>query len=147
MRFFTVKDERVSCRYQSRGRWNCQVLASCMRHYGLFNILRQLMEDYWDKFDTAIDYLFFDSLMDWVLEENDAIMEDLGNIPVNNTHMQELRGMMNTPYKENLMKEWGKDTFLYKLTYKSNFIEQINGTDTFYKIIIKDGCPHSSFCK
>ena len=143
MRFFTVKDERSSYKFQSRGRWNCQVFGSSMRHYGLFNILRQLMENYWDKFDAAIDYLFFDSLIDWVLEENDTIMKDLYDIHVNNTHMHELLGMINMPYKDSLVKEWEKDTFLYKLTYKLNFMEQVNGADTFYKIIIKHYCVDS----
>ena len=139
-RFFTVRDEGDSLKYQSRGLWNMQVLGSCERHYPLFRSLRLMLEDYWQHYNSATDYLFFDSLVDWILEENDDIRADLLAMPRTNTHMHELHTCMDEPYDNELFNRWAADgTYMYKLTYKRQYSALTqDGRQTFYGFITTD---------
>lgn len=114
-----------------------QVLGSCERHYPLFRSLRLMLEDYWQHYNSATDYLFFDSLVDWILEENDDIRADLLALPRTNMHMHELLAYMDKPYDAELLNRWAADgTYMYKLTYKRqyNALTQ-DGRQTFYGFI------------
>lgn len=133
-RFFTVKDPGESCRYASRGVWNMQVLGSSYRHYPLFRLLRLTLESYWQHHTTAVDYLFFDSLVGWLLDENDSLRADLDALPLSNHRMHQLLPLMNTAYDAALLPRWADEgTTLYKLTYKAPYTARAaDGQPTFY---------------
>lgn len=135
-RFFTVKNVGNSAKYIGSGLWNIQILGTCEKHYVLFNMLKQMMEQYWQKFDIAVDYLFFDSFIKWVIDENETVRMDIENLETTNTHMLALLDIINQPYDQEVLDEWNNDTQFYKLTYKKQFIEQSNGKMTYYKHIM-----------
>lgn len=137
--FYTVRDERESMKYQSCGLWNMQVLGSNQKHYSLFRSIRLMIEDYWQHYPFATDYLFFDSLMSWILEEDTQARADLMALPRTNTHMHELLHRMNEPYDATLLDSWAADgTYMYKLTYKWKYdVATVDSKETFYGYITK----------
>ena len=83
--------------------------------------MKHYLEEYWKKFDKALDYLFFDYGMELQYEDNLESKSLIDIVPYTNEHMHELLPILNEDYDEHKFLHISKDTNFFKLTYKIRF--------------------------
>lgn len=141
-KFFTIyKDVNITNKYVAMGRWNVQILGTNKKHLQLFEDMLYVFREYWRKYNYIMDYLLVDYSIDYSYNERKSVRELIDSVPVTNTKMHAILSLFDLPYDPKKINELMKDTWLFKLTYKHNFINEVNGLPTFYKIIIRDNLP------
>lgn len=121
----------------SNSRWCGWGQGTCYKNYPLFVFLRDMLYAYWEKEEMLIDYLLLDALMELGLDENKMIHSDMDSLPENNLQRNKLWGVMNRTFSENEYRLMTEDTWLFKLSYKTNLVEKSNtGEATYYKRIL-----------
>lgn len=119
--FFTCKSEVKKGCYLSNFQWVTFCLGG-WKHQVFFQFMKEAFELYWREENTAIDYLFFDSLIYIAKENVPSIQKALEVVPINNIHRDDLQAAMNKalPAQEfwNVIKE---DTCLYKLSWRETY--------------------------
>lgn len=111
----------LGCKYENR--W-------------VFQVIRDFMFEYWEKFDFLIDYLLVDYAVVLSQRHNNEIASFFSQIKPNNKNCDELGKVLGHPFEEKLWKKICQDTHLYKLTWKQTFAENIDNTLTFYSMLI-----------
>ena len=93
-----------------------------------------MLEEYWKKEKYAIDYLFFDYLIEIAYNEIPLIRELIDNVPINNPHRDDLQAAMNASLPANEFKNvLQPDTVLYKLSWRETYLtETSDGTPTVF---------------
>ncbi len=128
MPVFTCKSVPTECGYLSKKRWVTFVLGGWKQNV-FYKFLKDAFEEYWEKYDYAIDYLFFDALIEIARQENSTIRSLLDDIPINNLNRDDLQKAFNdnliSSEFNNIIK---KDTILYKLSWREQ-----------YKLLTDDG--------
>lgn len=119
--FFTIKATAKSHKYIPKGKWNMQILGSNETNCPIFVFMKHYLEEYWKKFDKALDYLFFDYGMELQYEDNLESKSLIDIVPYTNEHMHELLPILNEDYDEHKFLHISKDTNFFKLTYKIRF--------------------------
>lgn len=76
-----------------------------------------LMLCYVEKQKHFVDYLLLDYCMELAAKQ-DNIRKDWDEIKISNTHLYELISHINNTFNYTEWSRWGKDTFVYKLSYK-----------------------------
>ena len=136
--FFTIKADPITNKYIPRGKWNMQILGSCNTNCPIFVFMKKYLELYWQKYDKAINYLFFDYGMQMQYANNSISKALIDNVKKSNPRMHQLRDVINQPFNKTLWKELTQnDTWIYKLTYKDKFINKIDSQETLYTYIIR----------
>ena len=136
--FFTCKSEERECGYISRMRWTSFVMGGWKENI-FFRFMKNAFETYWTSESTAIDYLLVDHLIELANREIPAVAEYIKNVPINNTHRDNLQAAMNAAADaaefENIVK---KDTVLYKLSWRESYsTTTANGKDSVYKYFLE----------
>lgn len=132
--FYSIKVDCKSFASISYYRWATFFMYSKKGNTYIKDIL-ELLFAYWEKYDTTIHYLLIDYIMDLLIEINPAFNEMVNSVPKNNPDVHILRENINKPFSREKWEDLKKCTHLYKLTYKIKFLEEIEGSDTFYKAI------------
>jgi len=140
--FFTIRaidkvTDELDEKYVAKGRWNTQVLGTNMKDTSFFKIVRILLEQYWSRYNYMIDYLMFDDVILYAYENYPDIKKSIDAVPISNLKMHSLLPIINSEYNQNLWIGLTKNTILFKLTYKGNFKENVNGKETFYGYILR----------
>ena len=73
---------------------------------------------YWDKYESAIDYLFLDSIISIGYEEIMSITREINAVPENNAKVFEVMYLFEKLEGENTIKEKLNASIINKLTYK-----------------------------
>ena len=138
MKLMTIKNEPDGCKYVAQGKWNVQFLGTNEVHSKVFFLMKSIFEQYWRKYSIIMDYLLVDYSFEYIYE-NDAECKALFDaVPFTNDHMHDLLPKMNMPFDETSMEEMLRpNTYLFKLTYKMPFVEQVDGKPTFYSYVLK----------
>lgn len=129
--FFTIKTGKYT-NDPSHGRWTTFFLESKAGNE-LMNFLRLSFDLYNNKYDLFIDYILFDYFINIAYESNRNIMEEIKNVPKNNEDVFKLTSFLNRDIAQAQTVLTNSKTYLYKLTYKMNFIGDPN---TLYNQII-----------
>lgn len=88
--FFTCKSNPTSCGYLSQMRWTTFVLGG-WRGNVFYRFIKEAFEEYWSQEQAAVDYLFFDYLIEVARCEIPAISMFLKKVPNNNLHRDDLQ--------------------------------------------------------
>lgn len=121
--FFTCKSEPCECGYLSRMRWVTFVLGGWKNNI-IYKYLREAFEAYWQSNEYAIDYLFFDHLIELGCQTIPAIKAQLDQVPCNNLHRDDLQAAMNAAMPaEAFSTVIHEDTSLYKLSWRETYSE------------------------
>ena len=139
--FFTCKSEEKECGYISRMRWVTFVLGGRSGNV-FFEYLKDAFELYWEKYDLAIDYLFFDYIIDMGYRKVPAIKELIDNVQPNNLRRDDLQAAFNAHYAEDLYDEVVKaDTVLYKLSWRETYGKETeDGGKSLYGAFLERPC-------
>lgn len=114
------------------GKWNMQVLGSSITNCKVFAYMKEYLEVYEKKFHRDSDYLFFDYSMQLQYETEEENRYLIDNVPLTNDCMHKLLPLMNRAYDENKWHEMSLNTYLFKLTYKTTYVERCGEDETFY---------------
>lgn len=136
--FFTGKSEAdENCPYISKMRWVTFILGGYQNNV-FFSFLKKSFELYWSKNDTAIDYLFFDCLIELAYQNIPEIKRLIDNVPLNNLRRDDLQAAMNDRLPANKFYSVAKpDTVLYKLSWRESYSEETtDGKPSVYKYFL-----------
>lgn len=133
--FFTIKAPSHSHKYIPMGKWNMQILGSNQTNCRIFVYMKNFLEEYWRKYDKPIDYCFFDYGMEIQYKNDKNSKQLIDNVPMTNENMHSLLPILNNNYDEHIFSGLTSDTTFFKLTYKLNFLNQINPNSYYKKII------------
>lgn len=145
MPFFTCKSERQECGYISEMRW-CTFVIGGWKNNVFFKYIKAMLESYWKKNNYAIDYLFFDYIIEIANQENKTLNHLIDNVPITNIHRDALQASMNkaVPGYE-FYNTVNRDTVLYKLSWREKYSSKTsNGEQSIYDFFIKSDL--SSLC-
>ena len=99
----------------------------------LFAFMRDVWFSFWRDKDTVIDYFFMNRMFEFAYNRWDAVRELYDNAPYSTENKIRLIDVFNLPYKETLWNDIVASAWLYKLSYKGNFIVKTqDGCETFY---------------
>ena len=101
-------------------------------HRRLFMIVRDFLLEYWRNNNILIDYLMLDYLIVLAQKKDKSTKEVMENVVPNNPACDELLKVLDKPFDECLWEQMKKETFLFKLTWKKEFPESVDGIETFY---------------
>lgn len=125
---------------------HCSVACGYFANYSLgctydnrkvYAVIRDFLVKYWGDNDSIIDYLLTDYLIVLAQRHNNKIAKMFENITPNNPCCDELFKILGEPYDENIWKKLKKDTVLFKLTWKHEFLKKKDGCDTFYAKLLE----------
>ena len=138
MPIFTCKSLPDHCPYLSQMRWTTFVFGGWKNNV-FYRYLKAAFEQYWSRANTAIDYLFFDYIIELGCREIPAIREQLEAVPMNNPHRDDLQAAMNrADPAENWNEILQPDTVLYKLSWRETYAEKTaDGKDSVYAYLLK----------
>lgn len=118
---FTCKSEPQPSRYLSQMQWTTFVLGGWKGNV-FFRFLQSAFEAYWKQENAAIDYLFFDYVIELARREISTVRQLLEAVPINNLRRDDLQAAMNRAADP---CEWEQivqpDTVLYKLSWRESY--------------------------
>lgn len=104
----------------------------------IFFVLLDFVLHYWKHSKKLIDYLFLDYIM-VIAQKYDQRIENLfESIVPNNPFCDDLLWLLNEKFDSQKWKELTKNTYLYKLSWKYSFVEELDGEKTFYAKLIEN---------
>ena len=103
----------------------------------VFATIRDFFLNYWKENNMLVDYLLIDYMIVLVQRKDLRIAELFADIPPNNAGCDELVKILNKPYDEAIWNEMTKETYLFKLSWKQNYVMEADGRETFYAKLIK----------
>lgn len=107
-------------------------------HRRVFAVLAEYLLEYWKNYDFMIDYLFLDYLIVQAQEQDISIKEAFQMVKPNNQNCDELLKILGLQFNSDKWNGLKKETILFKLTWKTEFPEIVDGKETFYgKLISK----------
>ena len=136
--FFTCKSPRQDCGYVSEMRWVTFCLGGWKGNV-FFRFMADAFERYWQECPRAIDYLFFDYIIELAYNQLLVPRKLIDSVPENNLHRDDLQAAMNAALPaaefDNVLQP---DTVLYKLSWRESYAEKAaNGEDSVYTFFIR----------
>lgn len=122
--FFTCKSPKTHCPYLSEMRWTTFCLGGWKGNV-FYRFLTAAFETYWQKAPCAIDYLFFDHIINLAIQNIPSAAQLLDAVPENNLHRDDLQAAMNASLPASVFNTiLQTDTTLYKLSWRENYASQ-----------------------
>ena len=139
MPVFTCKSPRQACGYISEMRWVTFCLGGWKGNV-FYRFLADCFARYWKENPVAIDYLFFDFVIEFAYDNLPAIRQLMDNIPENNLHRDDLQAAMNNALPaSDFHKVLKEDTCLYKLSWRENYADTTaDGKESIYRFFVRE---------
>jgi len=128
--FYTIRHGMDKDYPMSKGLWTTSAIASGCGNEAV-RLFIQIYDRYFEKHDNLIDYLLTDYIFAVCCDNCSAIKDMFEQIPMNNTHVNEMLSIMNSPYEKDEIGKLGA-TYMNKLSWKQEFMESSNGRITTY---------------
>ena len=134
-RAFYSTTAKTSHIFPSHGRWDTFFMAS-PPYAPLFLFVNAFLKCYFDKFDFVLDYYLIDYVIKIAYKMIPEVKSCIDSIPVNNVLCHSLLPLLDRDSSRGKIYLEG-NTEIFKLTWKGNFAEQINGVETTYGYLLK----------
>lgn len=108
-----VYSKREAC----RGNWCIFSMAGKSKCI-LFQFVKDALLQWWDQYDTLIDYVLTDYILMAGYKYVPAIEKIINSVPDNNEDIFEMYRVLNEPYSEELYQRLTRRNVMHKLTYK-----------------------------
>ena len=131
--FYSIKSYKDNTDNVSEYRWTTYFLCAKPNNE-LVNFLKDLFNAYYEDNDYVIDYFMTDYFIDIAYNNIKYIEKMIDSIPINNMHSEELIKVINNKYDERYFDKITRDTYIHKLNYRVNLL---NNENTFYNCILK----------
>lgn len=103
-----------------------------------FITIRDFFLNYWKHNDTMIDYLMVDYMIVLAQKYDKRIAKIFADIKPNNPACDELYKVMGEQFDESKWSDLKKDTYLFKLSWKYQYLKEKNNKPTFYGIFLDE---------
>ncbi len=113
--FYSVKTPAEG-NYVSKCRWAVFCVATA-KHGRLIECVVHALNEYWKRWDSPVDYLFMDNIIDWLYDHDAKIRAMIDAVPYNNPYVHALRASMGLPCDVVKLERLRKDTYLFKLSW------------------------------
>jgi hypothetical protein len=133
--FYSVKTLSNSEFYISKYKWTTYFLVSSKNNI-MFKYLRDIFLEYWENENSIVDFFLLDYTIYLGYEHIHIIKNMIDSVPYNNPQILLMFNKLNEKHTDILYKELTNNTILHKLSWKSEFIENIENSQTLYKYII-----------
>lgn len=135
--FFTCKSPRKPCGYISELRWVTFCLGAWNGNV-FYRFISDALERYWKENPGAIDYLFFDYVIEFAYDHLPEIRKLMDAVPENNLHRDDLQAAMNTALPASEFDTVIQpDTSLYKLSWRERYAEETaDGRESIYHAFV-----------
>jgi len=97
-----------------------------------FITIRDFFLNYWKHNDTMVDYLMVDYMIVLAQKYDKKIAKIFENIKPNNPECDELYKIMENVFDNSKWDAMKKDTYLFKLSWKYQYLKEKDGLPTFY---------------
>lgn len=101
-----------------------------------FVVARDFFLEYWRKSDRLIDYLLVDYLIVLAQRHDPAIAAAFATIEPNNPRCDDLISLLDKPFDRRVWDDLNSNTRLFKLTWKQEFQQCLDGMKTFYGLVL-----------
>jgi hypothetical protein len=137
--FYTQRFESWDCCPQEacRGKW-CGFFFGGKAESPVFSFMYEALCRYWSRFDKAVDYVFFDYILWAGYCGVPEIRRLIDAVPANNEHIWLMAKELNAIYDPAVFDELQDKNDFYKLSYKGDLQEQIQGQKTVYGHILEE---------
>lgn len=126
----------------SYDKWSVGVLAA-VSHSNVMEYCYKSELNYWAKYNYPITYLLLDMFIGLYYDQNEAFHSLIDHTEVNNTHIfdfvEEGAFKGNQVCNEFEYSRIRKDTWMFQLTYKVNYISELEGEKTYFGRIREEG--------
>ena len=122
----------------SHGRWT----TFCFFAQKKNELVRRTLEyhyRYWLLNDMPVDYVLFDYFISYIVKNDKRIYNQIKNIEVSNVAVFDLVKKLNDPCAEEI--PIGKDTILYKLTWKGKYSRETDKGKNVYGRLVERYLP------
>lgn len=134
--YYTVKLQPFG-NYISQCRWSGFFQWS-KPHSPVANIVSQMFRNYWAKESTLLDYFFIDHAIDMAYKSNESARMQIDEVPFNNPNLYKLQSLLLEPFSQQLLGDICKDTFAFKLNWKSYTDLQLKSSpNNFYSKLLE----------
>ena len=99
------------------------------------NFIKECTERYWEKHNSLIEYFIQITQIKIAQENISSANNEIESYPINNPNVYELDRLMSLPYDEKMYKKITSDTYLFKLSWKKEYLEEVDGHETFFGMI------------
>ncbi len=136
--FFTCKSPKRESIYISQYQWTGFIIGGA-RNSIYFSLMAEMLDNYWEKYNTIIEYLLIDYmtfLTNKKIKEIHCLFE---NNPINNLDRDELQNNFNEPYSKELFDSITKsETYFFKTSWRIKFNEKTDdGKETLYSFFLR----------
>ena len=137
MSFWSCKTANANIPLWSNSRWTTWALATNRKNMFIFSFVKDMLLAHAQKADCWIDYLLQDYLIFLASLKFDQCNDNVVNLDENNLGRGLLWGIMNLQYDKDKYQEISKNTWIFKLSYKTTLNKKTaDGNDTFYGKLI-----------
>lgn len=116
--FFTIKHNIGKDYLACRGLWTTSFIASS-KNNTLTSFVYDCLCKYWNNHESAIDYLFLDSIISIGYDKIISIAREIDTIPENNVNVFQAMHSFEELEEESIIKEKLGASIVNKLTYKA----------------------------
>lgn len=135
--FFTIRHDLYSDYHVCKGLWTTGFLCAGKNNV-LFSQLKNMLEAYYERYDYVASYFLLDALIAICYEDYPVIRDEINAVPHNNQFYNFMNEHGNEIFDASL---WNKliitGTFLFNVSRRIHFVDNINGNKTFYGKLIK----------
>ncbi len=107
----------------SDGRWTTYFIGTDCIDNTLISLCRDIHYKFWEYNDVIIDYLFFDSIIEYIYINFDDQKKMVDNGAIDATYRWDLQKKLNSAYNEMEFKELMTQSKVFKLSYKYSLYE------------------------
>lgn len=133
--FFSIKTLPKGY-FVSQCRWAVFCLAA-WKGNPLMVKLAKAFEVYLKETDIFVDYFMFDQFIDMLVQRDAAIRSMIDSVPLNNAQVHRLGALLCEPFNEHHWASMCKDTYFFKLSWKSYRQEQLTERSDSYFAFLK----------
>lgn len=133
MPFYSCKFEADSL-YITQCKWSNFFLCS-QKKSKVFAFTRAFFFEYIKNENRFIDYFLMDYIIHLGYKSYLEIQKEIEQVPINNIYVHSLTPIINMPYNSNIWNKFIQSTYLFKLSWKTNYTEKSNNKLSYWGFI------------
>ena len=129
--FYTIKHGLHKDWHVCKGLWTTGFFCAERKHI-LFSFLKEMYEKYFLDYSFVPCFFFIDALIGIGYEDIPLIKKSIDKVPYNNKNYNFINERGNELFVKSVWESIAKDTYLFNVSHKKDFLSEIDNKKTFY---------------